>query len=86
MTPQRAFLVKFLAACTAAFALACAATAWAMIWVIRWTISNCGTGTACTIGNGLIDFWWVPFIAAVLAASLWLRRVYDRMAARRAGA
>jgi hypothetical protein len=82
MTPQRALLFKFLTVCAAGFGLACAATAWVMVWVIRWTISNCGEGTACSIGNWLIDFWWAPFVLVVLMAAAWLRRTFDRMVAR----
>jgi hypothetical protein len=85
MTHKQVLLIKFLTASLSAFGLLCAASAWATLRVIGWAIRNCGEGFWCRTASWWIDFWWLPFIVVVLAATVWLRRLFDRMAARPRG-
>ena len=70
---------RYIAGGIAAFLLACWATAKAMVWVIQWALANCvDNSPACRASIALIDYWWLLFVPAVLAATLLVHRGYAR--------
>jgi H+/Cl- antiporter ClcA len=83
MNQQKRLLVHFILASTLGFVAACAATTFSMLRLIRWYLRNCGTAPACKMADWMIDFWWLPFIAVTMAATVCLRVLYDRMARSR---